>query len=231
MKLEIIVPENLSEIPLKFYQSYISEVKDEENEDTINQKLLEHFCGLKLKDIVNVKRKDLINTAIHFDTIFKAKREFKTTFKIGNVEFGFIPNLEDISQGEYVDLENYLKDISTLHRAMAVLYRPITKRLKDKYEIEPYKGSNTYAEVMEFAPLDVCLEAQVFFWNLGIELLTAIPNYLEKELKKMKIKDWEILAQQHNLQSNGDGIFQSLNSLKETLEDSMKSLNYHYINV
>ena len=38
------------------------------------------------------------------------------------VEYGFIPNLDDMSFGEYVDLDTYIGDWQNIHRAMAVLY-------------------------------------------------------------------------------------------------------------
>jgi hypothetical protein len=48
-----------------------------------------------------------------------------------------------------------LKENKDLHKAMAVMFRPIVKTKKEYYEIERYQGSNTYAEVMKSAPLNV----------------------------------------------------------------------------
>ena len=110
------------------------------------------------------------------------------------------------------------------------MFRPITKKIKGKYEIEPYISSITYAEVMEFAPLDVVLSSQVFFWNLGQELLSYMPTYLESQLKKMKKKDLESFQNSINSQNNGDGIQAYMNSLKEMLQDSMKLPDYRFIN-
>ena len=46
------------------------------------------------------------------------------------VEFGFIPKLDNISLGEFVDLDSYMSDWDNMHKAMAVLYRPVTFRKK-----------------------------------------------------------------------------------------------------
>ena len=230
MKVEINIPSNLNEIPLKNYQIFIEETKDSKDNLHIANKILEHFCNVKLKDILQIKYTDVIEISNHFNTIFNKEKPLITRFELGGVEFGFIPNFEEITSGEYIDLENYLKDVNTLHKAMAVMFRPITKKIKCKYEIEPYISSITYAEVMEFAPLDVVLSAQVFFWNLGQELLSYMPTYLESQLKKMKKKDLESFQNSINSQNNGDGIQAYMNSLKEMLQDSMKLPDYRFIN-
>jgi len=60
----------------------------------------------------------------------------------------FIPNLDDITNGEYVDLDTYIPDWDEMHKAMAVLFRPVIQNLKDKYIIEDYKGSAKYSDDM-----------------------------------------------------------------------------------
>lgn len=230
MKLELIIPESLNEVPLLHYQQFVDDVKGSEDNDYIGQRLVERFCGIELKEIVKIKQKDILNLTNHFNTLFKAKNIFKTRFKIQNVEFGFITDLENITSGEYIDLEKYLQDVNTLHKAMAVMYRPIVKEKGDKYEIEPYQSALNYAEVMQYAPLSIVLAAQVFFWSLGQQLLKAIPTFLETEMKKMSKKQQETLAEQLNLQSNGGGIQVYMNSLKGMLEDSMKLQNFPFIN-
>ncbi len=231
MKLELIIPESLNEVPLLHYQQFVDDVKGSEDEDYIGQRLVERFCGIELKEIVKIKQKDILNLTNHFNTLFKAKNEFKTRFKIQGVEFGFITDLENITSGEYIDLEKYLQDVNTLHKAMAVMYRPIVKEKGDKYEIEPYQSALNYAEVMKFAPLSIVLSAQVFFWTLGQQLLKAIPTFLSQEMKKMSKEQQATLVEQLNLQNNGDGIQVYMNSLKETLEDSMKLHGFPFINV
>jgi len=231
MKLELIIPESLNEVPLLHFQQFVDDVKGSEDNDYIGQKLVERFCGIQLKEIVKIKQKDILNLTNHFNELFKKKNDFKPRFKIQNVEFGFITDLENITSGEYIDLEKYLQDVNTLHKAMAVMYRPIVKEKGDKYEIEPYQSAINYAEVMRYAPLSNVLAAQVFFWSLGQQLLKAIPTFLEMEMKKMSKKQQATLAEQLNLQSNGDGIQVYMNSLKGMLEDSMKLQNFPFINV
>ncbi len=143
--------------------------------------------------IPQLKLTSINELIVHFTKIFKEKPKFKPTFKIGEVEFGFIPNLENITFGEYVDLENYLSKWEDFHKAMAVMYRPITIRKEDKYEIMEYTGAAAFSEGMKFAPMDVAISASVFFWTLGSELLSATLDYLTNELKTNG-KEFQILA-------------------------------------
>jgi len=78
--------------------------------------------------------------------------------------------------------------------------------------IEKYEGDK-YHEILKEMPLNVVLGATVFFWNLGLDLVTSILNSLESEMNKMS------LAQRRSFQENGDGLLHSLNSLKMTLHE------------
>jgi hypothetical protein len=146
----------------------------------------------------------------------------KRTFKLGDTEFGFITNLDEITLGEYTDLDKYISDWDKMHNAMAVLYRPVTKKLKDKYQIEEYNGSYTYCDAMKYMPVDVVLGAVVFFYNLGNELLKSTIHYLENN------KEFQNIVNNHNLEVNGVGIHHSMLLLKEMLEDLKMFPNFDY---
>jgi hypothetical protein len=220
MKTEIVIPTSLSEIPLKSYQEFMKVVEKSNDEEFIGQKTIEIFCGLKMKDVVKVKWSDVKSLTLHLNEIFKAKPKFQATFKIDNTEFGFIPNLEDMTFGEYIDLESNISSVETFHKAMAVMYRPITKKVKDRYEIFEYTGSDEFSDVMKFAPLNVVLGATLFFSTLGSDLVQHTLTSLEKEIQKNpKIMT---LAKERNLINDGDGTIQSMRFLRETLQSLMK---------
>ena len=219
MKTEIVIPTSLSEIPLKSYQEFMKVVEKSNDEEFIGQKTIEIFCGLKMKDVVKVKWSDVKSLTLHLNEIFKAKPKFQATFKIQDTEFGFIPNLEDMSFGEYIDLESNISSVETFHKAMAVMYRPITKKVKDRYEIFEYTGTDEFSDVMKFAPLNVVLGATVFFSTLGSDLVQHTLTSLETEIKKNpKIMT---LAKERNLINDGDGTIQSMRFLRETLQSLM----------
>jgi hypothetical protein len=220
MKTEIVIPTSLSEIPLKSYQEFMKVVEKSNDDEFIGQKTIEIFCGLKMKDVVKVKWSDVKSLTLHLNEIFKAKPKFQATFKIQDTEFGFIPNLEDMSFGEYIDLESNISSVETFHKAMAVMYRPITKKVKDRYEIFEYKGTDEFSDVMKYASLDVVLGATVFFSSLGNDLVQHTLTSLEKEIQKNpKIMT---LAKERNLINDGDGTIQSMRFLRETLQSLMK---------
>ena len=234
MKLEINVPSSLSEIPLKHYQEFLKVQVDSNDEEFVAQKMIEIFCGIPLKDVAKMKLTSLNELITHFSKLFSEKPEFQRTFKIlseqGEIEFGFIPELEEISFGEYVDLESHLQSWETYHKAMAVMYRPIVKTRKDKYDIYNYEPNKDFQELMKFAPLNVVIASSLFFWTLGNELVEATLNYLEREMKKNKALA-TTFQKQLNLQNDGDGINQFMHSLKETLQSSTMSPSTDLLNV
>lgn len=224
MKLELNIPTHLKEIKLLQYQKFLKVAKENEESEFLHQKMVQIFCGIDLKDVASIKRKDVATITSNLGELFNSNHKFISRFKIGGAEFGFIPNLDDMTQGEYVDLDTYITDWDEMHKAMAVLFRPITNKVGDRYQIEEYKGSITYSDVMRHAPLDVVLGAVVFFYHLGNELLKSTVNYLEEKQMKTGI------ASKHNLEKGGDGTLQSMLLLRETLDDLMKFQNFPYIN-
>lgn len=229
MKTEINVPTKLSEIPLKNYQEFMKMVENSNDEEFIAQKTIEIFCGLNMRDVIKIKWSDVKELIAHFNQLFKQKSEFVPTFKIQDMEFGFILNLEDISFGEYVDLESNITSIDNFHKAMAVMYRPIKTRRKDKYEIIEYTGTAEFSDLMKFAPLNVVIAASVFFWNLGNDLVQATLLSLELEMETNPKQ--MITANELSLANNGVGITQSMHLLKETLQDLTKSQSWGLENV
>lgn len=225
MKLELFIPTNLSEIKLAQYQKFLKIAEANQDSEFLHQKMVQYFCGVDLRDIANIKYKQVMEITASINEMFKVSHKLIPRFKMGGVEFGMIPNFENITQGEFVDLDTYISNWQEMHKAMAVLFRPITKKVNDKYQIEDYNGSITYSEVMKHAPLDVVLGATVFFYHLGNELMKSTLTYLEENPKVQS------LMNKHNSENAGDGIALSMLSLKETLEDLMKFPNFPLDNV
>jgi len=227
MKLEISIPTELKEIKLAQYQAFLKIAKDNEDVEFLNQKMVQTFCNIDLKDVAEIRFKDVLEITASLGKMFNVQsHKFINRFKLGGVEFGFIPELEDMTFGEYTDLDSYIGDWDNMHKAMAVLYRPITKKgLNNTYEIEKYNGSITYSDVMKHAPLDVVFGANVFFYHLGNELLKSTLTYLENNQEVQNI------LHQHNLDNDGGGTVQSMLLLKETLQDLIELPNYQLTNV
>ncbi len=184
MKLKLTVPNDLGEIKLSDYVKYLKVL--EVNEDDaysdvfVHQKVLEIFCGVPLLDAVEYKMSDVRKVVQIITATLNKQPDLVRTFKLGDTEFGFIPKLDDMTFGEYVDLDSNLGDWDNMYKAMAVLYRPIKQKVGDKYLIDDYKG-DLYYDAMLHTPMDAVVSSMVFFYNLGKELSIAMTKYLEEE--------------------------------------------------
>jgi hypothetical protein len=223
MQLQITIPTSLNEITLEQYQRFVSIMENNPESDFVQQKMIEIFCNVPLKLVPTIPLKEVNEIIALLNEMFNAEYKLKPIFKLGNTNFGFIPNLDEISLGEFSDLDAYFGKWDKMHNAMAVLYRPIVEKYKDKYNIEDYNGSITYCDVMKQMPMDIVMGAMVFFYNLSSELIISSLNYLEKNPQVQAMID------KHNLEQNGDGIHLSMLYLKEMLEDLMKFPNYDYM--
>jgi hypothetical protein len=220
MNVDIQIPTSLEEITLGQYQEYLKVTEQNTDEEFIAQKMISIFCNIKMSYVQMIKYSDAVAIINTITKMFENKPKLVQRFKIQDIEFGFIPNLEDMSFGEYIDLETNIGDWQSMNKAMAVMYRPIVKTKKEQYEIAKYTGTELLEEVMKFAPLSVVFSSMLFFWNLSKDLLQGTMDYLEEEITEMNTHS------RHNLEVNGDGIIQSIHSLKATLEDLMQLPSY-----
>jgi hypothetical protein len=223
MKVKISIPTNLNEIKLSQYQKFLKIVQDNEESDFLNHKMVQIFCGVDLNIVDAMRQKDVEDAVNTIGGLFKHMPPLQQKFEMNGTTFGFIPNLDDMSSGEYMDLDGYITNWDDMHRAMAVLYRPIKQKLGEKYLIEDYEGTERYAEKMKDMPLDVVLGSVVFFWHLGKELLKSTMDYLVENPQIATLN-------KANLEKGGDGILQSMHLLREMLDDLMKLQNYQLIN-
>ena len=226
-RIQIDVPKSLRGIKLKEYQKFIKvsqENKDAEDPEFLNLKMLEIFCGLTLKEAYNLKLSDFSFVINHINDLFKENTPLMSRFSMSDVngnevEFGFIPKLDNISLGEFVDLDNYINNWDDMHKAMAVLYRPVTLVKNDMYLIEDYESSDKYSEALKDMPIDIALGALLFFYRLGKELSSYLMDYFQKEAK-------DNLHLKRALEESGVGINQYMQSLKETSSVLTELPNY-----
>ena len=173
--------------------------------------MLKIFLNKTQKQIDKMKVEEFQEAIEEITEEITKKNEFTPTFKMGGVEYGFIPNLEEITYGENRDLTGYINDWQTMHLAMAVSYRPITLKKGGKYIIEDYGGTSATAELMRDCPLSVVQGMNVFFYNLINDLLNCIPKFMTGEVVKLAA-----------LEASGVVFKKSIPSVKETLQDLMK---------
>ena len=217
MQIEVSIPSSLKEVKLKDYQDYLL------IEDPTNDDMLKCILNIDQKELGKIKASDVDYLLGHVINLFEEKQELLPKFKMYGIEYGFIPNLDEITYGENKDVTAYINEWGTMHKAMAVLFRPIKQKQRDKYIIEEYEGSHKYSEVMKDMPLNVVMGAMVFFYNLTNVLLKSIPSFLEKEMKKEQMQG--VISPE-----NGEAIQNSILLLRQTLQDLNKLQSFPYIN-
>jgi len=217
MKLSINVPTELSDVTLGQYQKFVKIQKANQDPTFIAQKMVEIFCKIDLKDTFKIKVTDINEIVAILNNLFDKKPELITEFKLNNQEYGFIPKLEDISLGEYVDVDTYLADWDNMHLAMNVLYRPIKMKYGGKYDIIDYEAKES--DKMKDMTLDVVFSCLIFFYNLGIDLSNNMMDYLmDKRLTNHT-------EEEINSATGGVGMDAFTNSLREILQNSKISLS------
>jgi len=142
--------------------------------DIINQ--------LELKDVVVIMAK-----VVEYQD--KQNSSLKRIIKIDEEEFGFHPDLDSITLGEFADLEQFIKlgIEDCLPEIMAILYRPIVEREGSLYTIKAYDGNiKLRTEKMKKMSAEQVQSALVFFYLLGNVFIRSTELFLAEHLKEMK---------------------------------------------
>jgi hypothetical protein len=108
MKLHLQIPDSIKDITLKQYMDF-ERVNIEGNQDSIflMQKTVEIFCNVNLDLTLQIKYNDLKEITNHIYSLLEKDTDLVTVFKLEDIEYGFIPKLDDITLGEYIDLDTY----------------------------------------------------------------------------------------------------------------------------
>jgi len=214
MEVKLSIPTTLNEITLGQYQEFSK--LDITKESEVQSKMIEIFCKVPTNVVRSMKAKDITDICTIINNMFDVEHQMLNRFDLNGVKYGFIPDLENMSFGEYVDLDTFMGDNDNLHRAMNVLYRPIDLLQGQRYTLKEYDPDIN--EEAKNYPLDACFGAMVFFYDLGKDLSTVILNSSSKQNE-------ENLAQYLGSLQNGDGTIPSMQSLTEILQDLKISLN------
>ena len=216
MKKKLSVPNDLSEISLGQYQKFHKIQEKNDDPYFLQCKMIEIFCNLDALAVRKMKMSDAERVANIINGMFEKKPPLIRSFNLDDKEYSFIPDLNNISFGEYIDLDTNISDWQNMHLAMNVLYRPVKQKLGEKYLIEDYdlEGKDKLFNM----PMSVVMSSIFFFFHLGMDLSKAMMNYLETNQE-------EVLMDYLSSQKNGDGISQFTVSLKEMLQDLKISLN------
>ena len=218
MKVNLRIPTSLNEITLAQYQEFAKLEADlDKTKDTaIQLKIVEIFCKVPEVVVRNMKATDISEICEIINTMFDTEHQLINRFRLKGIDYDFIPELDDMSFGEYMDLDTFISDNDNLHRAVNVLFRPIEHKRGNRYKIKDYNPDTS--ETAKDFPLDAVLGAIVFFYSLGKDLSMVMLNSLDSKNEKA-------LAQHLISQPSGAGSIHCMQSLKAILQDLKISLN------
>jgi hypothetical protein len=183
-------------------------------------KLVDFHTGSKSKEALEtiaelsniprnlIKQLELTDVGVIMSKLGELQRaedtDLKRIVKIEGKEYGFHPDLDSITLGEYADLEQFIKLGIEKHmpEVMAILYRPVVEKEDDVYTIEPYDGEiKIRTEQMKKMSAVQVQSALVFFYHLG-SIFTVTSRLYLKELKKAQ----KMQSPQSPSQINGHGL-------------------------
>tara|TARA_R100000700_G_scaffold16281_1_gene22490 strand:+ start:204 stop:830 length:627 start_codon:yes stop_codon:yes gene_type:complete len=155
------------------------------------QEAKETIKALSTLPIKLVEEMSLSDVAAIFEKLSNLQIEgkLKKVFEIDSVEYGFLPDLDEITLGEWADIEHYIKDgiDKNMHKIMAVLFRPVTSKEGKMYSVQAYKDGRERAEKFrKKMNAEQVQQSLVFFWSLGNELLTTLPLFLMEKMNKIQ---------------------------------------------
>ena len=188
MRIKLEIPKSLNDLELSRYQEVCKIAAINPNGGAwVDAKLLQIVTGLDKDTIDKIDLKKFTTITTTLNELISQKGTFEKEIRVNGVDFGFIPKLEDIKTGAFIDLEKYMQDPKDYHKAMAVMYRPITTRVNDSYLIEEYEGSEKYSNLMLDSGAGYCVGALLFFWTLANELMIDTAASLREDLTTMNM--------------------------------------------
>jgi hypothetical protein len=228
MKLTITYPESWAEITLPQYLEYYKFVKPYEGTDEFGHKSLQsaalHFCKVPAEYLYKLPEKTFDKVAKCLQDLFidVDKHPLVKEFAVDETKYGFLPEIDNMTYGEYLDLVSYTssKDMwSYMPIIMSILYRPITQRVGKLYTIEAYNGTkDERIELFKHVlTMDVVFGATAFFLTLQKDLRTGILAYMKTIMTESK--DPRILAALEDLQKSGVDITQLQSFLTMTSQN------------
>jgi len=199
--MKIQVPTHINDITLEQYQRFALINTEEQDKEFFMFKTIEIFCGVDISLVSKMRLSDAESISNEVLEVLQQNVPFTNKFELDGVKYGFIPDLQAISLGEFIDLEEGLSKDKDFHKAASVMFRPIVKEFGELYTIDGYEASTEMHHVMKQAPVGVISAAIVFFYNIANELLKASQDFSSQEKEEATT-----ILEKLNLQRNTGGL-------------------------
>lgn len=208
-EIKIEVPNSYKGITLRKFLELKADLEMYEDiPEAQNAAMFYHLCNLT-PDIANkIDTKTYIEIR---DTLqsFVNKQDFELErfVTIDGVEYGFEPNLSEIEYGAYLDIGKVgtLEINDNWKKIMAILYRPVEKKVGKLYSIKSYTGKEECEHWLDVS-MDIHFGCLFFFINLSPILLNSILKSLTENqeippsIKQTLQKSGEVIQQYTNWQ-------------------------------
>jgi hypothetical protein len=228
--MKIISPKTWAEVKLVDYLRWFKSVKSYAETEEYADKAILHgifnFTNITEDEYLNLPLKDITDLKVDIANLLNNTYNnlLPKAITIDNVKYGFIPSLDEMTYGEYLDLVAYTKKNmwDNMPIIMAILYRPIISESNGKYLIEKYNGTNEdRTELFNlYLTMDNVFGALSFFLDLQKDLLIGTQTYLQEMLT---IVGKEGSPLQKVLAKNGVDIIQ-LQFLQEVISSNLIAL-------
>ena len=162
--------------------------------------------GQSVEKLRGMPQKLIEAASAHLDNLLTQETaRHEKVVEMDGKRFGFIPNWDEFTAGEWIDMENHLEDFwKNAHKITALLYREVTYELGDKYEIKKYTAKED-ASIFEEMPADLVSGMLLFFWTSRNQLLH------DMQFSLLEVADKAIQSAK-----NGDGTISYIPSPEKT---------------
>jgi hypothetical protein len=210
--IKVLALTEWKDVTLKKYLHMMADIEAyKDDEDAVTALMLHHLAGIPYEEMSNLSAESFNMLKEKISKFLKPEdMELHKFVKIGDVEYGFEPNLSKMTYGAYADISQYdtISIDKNWAKIMSILYRPVTKKEKHGlYQIEKYTGvidDKVWLDVT----MDIHFGTLFFFLNLQMDLMKdTLKSLTEKEFHP-NINT--ILAE------SGEAIQRYSNLLKET---------------
>jgi uncharacterized protein (UPF0248 family) len=211
-EIELKVPTSYEDISLKRWLALQTDLKNYSDDDNaVTAVMFMHLCGLEPTYLKNISIDDyaLIKNELE-SFISNTDLPLQRIITIDGKEYGFEPNLSQMSYGAYADITAF-KELTideNWAKIMDILYRPVVRKKGEMYSIEPYKGEINPEKWLSVG-MHIHFGCLFFFVHTFLDLLKSILN------------STMVMELPHNIKSilerSGQLIPHSLNSPAEIL--------------
>ena len=189
MKAKITIPTSLSEIKLREYQRFML-IKEKEDDKDFMLEVIRTFAKGDLDSVEKFPMARIEEIYLSILTLLQSEENaLKRIININGVEYGFHPDLQELTIGEFADIEENIKQgyVENIHKILAVLYRPVTRKYGELYGIEPYNGTGKRPDIfLDHFFVDALHGVFVFFSIIENESMMNILSSLSKqEIEKL----------------------------------------------